>query len=73
MKTDAEIYFLSSGKRTPLEYSLDDYWLAPSGEGPLGYTWDDKPHRLLYDLIGEIAHLNAALEGKNAKQVLEKM
>ncbi|MGO4337838.1 hypothetical protein AB4037_23255 [Labrys sp. KB_33_2] len=33
------------------ELNLDDYHSAPSGIGPLAYTWKDKPHRLLYDLI----------------------
>lgn len=31
--------------------TLYDYWMAPSGEGELAYEWEDKPHRLLYDLI----------------------
>jgi len=31
--------------------TLDDYWHAP-GDGKLSYVWRDKPHRLLYDLIG---------------------
>jgi hypothetical protein len=30
---------------------LDDYINAPSGIGPLAYTWEDKSHRLLYDLV----------------------
>jgi hypothetical protein len=38
----------------PLNGTLDDYWSAPSGEGPHAYTWSDKPHRLLYDLIGAL-------------------
>jgi len=33
--------------------SLYDYLCAP-GSGPLNAVWQDKPHRLLYDLIGEI-------------------
>ncbi len=39
----------------PLSYSLDDYHRAPS-EGALHYTWQDKPHRLLYDLIAAVAY-----------------
>lgn len=39
----------------PLSYSLDDYHRAPS-EGTLHYTWQDKPHRLLYDLIAAVAY-----------------
>lgn len=37
-----------------LEHSLHDYWVAPTDEGPLAYTWKDKPHRLLYDLIAAL-------------------
>ena len=32
-------------------YTTVDYWNAISGEGPLAYTWSDKPHRLLRDLV----------------------
>lgn len=39
--------------------NLDDYGNAPSGEGPLAAQWNDKPHRLLYDLIREIEELRA--------------
>jgi hypothetical protein len=35
----------------PLQGTLNDYWSAPGGEGPLAPDWADKPHRLLYDLI----------------------
>lgn len=42
-------------KPRPLSYSLDDYHRAPS-EGTLYYTWQDKPHRLLYDLIAAVAY-----------------
>lgn len=38
-----------------------DYRLAPSGEGPLAYVWDDKPHRLVYDLCGEVDALRAEI------------
>lgn len=34
-----------------LAHSLNDYWKAPSGEGPLAEAWKDKPHRLVYDLV----------------------
>jgi hypothetical protein len=44
------------GVGRPLDGTLDDYWRAPSGEGPHAYTWDDKPHRLLYDLIAAIIY-----------------
>ncbi len=39
----------------------DDYWRAPSGEGPQAATWKDKPHRLVYDLVGEVEYLRARL------------
>jgi len=39
----------------PLEYSLHDYHIAMS-EGPLHYTWTDKPHRLVYDLIAAVQY-----------------
>lgn len=44
--------------------TTDDYRAALSGEGDflsLGYEWSDKPHRLVYDLCGEIDHLQALL------------
>jgi hypothetical protein len=37
--------------------TTDDYRNAVSGEGEpfsLGYEWSDKPHRLVYDLCGEV-------------------
>jgi hypothetical protein len=46
------------------EATLYDYWSAPGGEvetAGLSHQWQDKPHRLLYDLIGEILHLRASL------------
>jgi hypothetical protein len=41
--------------RHPLE--LNNYMLAPGGDGPQASTWKDKPHRLIYDLCAEIKHL----------------
>jgi len=41
--------------------TLGDYWHAPSGNGNLANTWQDKPYRLLYDLIGEVLSLRAEL------------
>lgn len=35
-------------------FTTKDYRDAISGEGPLAYTWSDKPHRLLFDLINFI-------------------
>lgn len=37
----------------PLDYPLTDYHCAPS-EGPLNSTWEDKPHRLIYDLVAAV-------------------
>lgn len=37
-----------------LPHDLEDYWRAPSGEGPLAAEWKDKPHRLVYDLIAAL-------------------
>ena len=39
----------------PLSFSLDDYHKAIT-EGPLHYTWIDKPHRLVYDLIAAVKY-----------------
>jgi hypothetical protein len=33
--------------------------LAISGQGPLAYTWKDKPHRLVYTLCREIERIAA--------------
>jgi hypothetical protein len=44
--------------------TTDDYRNACSGEGEfgsLGYDWADKPHRLVYDLCGEVDRLRASL------------
>jgi len=42
-----------------LSNPLSDYHKAPS-EGPLNFTWTDKPHRLLYDLIAAVRYYAAA-------------
>ncbi len=39
----------------PLSHSLQDYHSAIT-EGPLHYTWTDKPHRLVYDLIAAVKY-----------------
>jgi hypothetical protein len=44
----------------PLEYTLKDYHQAPA-KGPLNFTWQDKPHRLLYDLIAAVAYKDAEI------------
>lgn len=49
----------------PLAHSLDDYWRAPGREGPLAFQWEDKPHRLIYDLIAAVlCYQSAALQGE---------
>ncbi|MCW3062419.1 MAG: hypothetical protein JWQ02_4240 [Capsulimonas sp.] len=50
-------------KPHPLRYSLDDYWKAPGGEGPLGAEWKNKPHRLLYDLLAALLHAEDVANG----------
>lgn len=42
----------------PLNHSLHEYHIAMS-EGPLHYTWTDKPHRLVYDLIAAVKYYAA--------------
>jgi hypothetical protein len=37
-----------------LDYTLNDYWFAPSGKGPLAEAWKNKPIRLYYDLIAAL-------------------
>jgi len=44
----------------PAEYkleNLEDFYMAPSGIGPLADQWKNKPHRLIYDLCREIKRL----------------
>lgn len=36
-----------------------DYRLAPKGGGPLATTWEDKAHRLIYDLCAEIERMQS--------------
>lgn len=42
----------------PLAYPLTDYHRAGI-DGPLHATWQDKPHRLLYDLIAAVRYYSA--------------
>jgi hypothetical protein len=42
--------------------TLGEYRNATSGIGPLAHEWDDKPHRLVFDLINEVKRLNEELE-----------
>lgn len=36
---------------------LEEFRLAPGGEGPHAFTWKDKPHRLVYDLVFMVQEL----------------
>jgi hypothetical protein len=44
----------------PLAYSLDEYWQSVAGEGPMGFQWYDKPHRIVYDLLGAVRYYSNA-------------
>ena len=47
------------------DFCVNDYRDALSNEGPLAGDWNDKPHRLVYDLCNEIQHLqNLVIIGK---------
>lgn len=48
--------------------SLEDYRNAPSGIGPLAYEWEDKPHRLVYDLIKRLGWSPPGGEFPNTKE-----
>ncbi|MEN5176358.1 hypothetical protein [Brevundimonas diminuta] len=39
---------------------LNEAWKAPGGEGEFWGLWEDKPHRLIYRLLGHIKALSAA-------------
>lgn len=47
--------------RMAVDATLHDYWRAP-GSGPLHSEWRNKPHRLLYDLVGEVQHLRNEIQ-----------
>jgi len=57
------------GRRMDPDSTLGDYWAAPCEEGNQAYNWSDKPHRLLYDLIGEVMHLRAEIEQLKNKAI----
>lgn len=44
--------------------TTDDYRKAPGGDGNsiLVLNWNDKPHRLIYDLCNEVDRLRAILD-----------
>lgn len=63
---DGDAEMLAVVKPRDLSYPLGDYWRAPSDRNnpnmfSAGYTWADKPHRLLYDLIAHVLLLRARL------------
>lgn len=44
-------------REAPAPLNTNDYKMAPSGIGPKAAEWDDKPHRLVYDLCREVERL----------------
>lgn len=54
LKQDAGIPYL------PTQLTLDCR-NALAGKGPMAYTWEDKPHRLIFDLCGELERLSNLL------------
>ena len=66
-------------KRLVNGVTTEDYRKAMYGEGDsiVAYNWTDKPHRLIYDLCGEIEFLEQELQNQAAvlaqcKAALEK-
>ena len=57
MEKDIWEFGFSKNARMNPDFTLYDYWTAPCNDTFLRYQWEDKPHRLLYDLVGEIRHL----------------
>lgn len=43
------------------KFDINEYRLAPSGQGPKAGQWGDKPHRLVYDLCNEVERLRAII------------
>jgi hypothetical protein len=39
-----------------------DYIDAISGNGPRALDWEDKPHRLIYDLCSEVQRLHTTID-----------
>ena len=54
----SDVMFACGITPRPLQYPLSDYHVAMS-EGPLHFTWTDKPHRLVYDLIAAVKYYAA--------------
>ncbi len=49
-------------------FDTQTYRIAPSGEGDQAFNWEDKPHRLIYDLCEEIELLQAVLKTKEKER-----
>ena len=54
-------------EQTWLTSDLEDYFTAPSGYGNQAYTWSDKPHRLVYDLVAEVRRLTSLVDRRDAE------
>jgi hypothetical protein len=72
-KTEAETQvgmFECEIEARPLGHSLREYHEAVGGNenGGLGYTWSDKPHRLLYDLIAAVKYYADLAQTKQPAQ-----
>lgn len=56
----------------PLRYPLAAYHHAP-GNGPLHATWQDKPHRIVYDLVAAVRHYAALAAAPQAPAGLDEL
>lgn len=61
MSLPDDVLFWSNGDKVTARIqpgcTPDDYRDAVAGIGPLAEEWQDKPHRLVYDLAGELKRL----------------
>jgi len=48
--------------------NTQDYRIAPGGDGPQASEWENKPHRLIYDLCDEVERLQAVNRELERKQ-----
>jgi hypothetical protein len=60
------------------ELDTREYRLAVTGKGPQAYQWQDKPHRLVYDLCCEVERLQALTaqlqtELEDARELVDPM
>ncbi len=42
-----------------MTFDTNEYRIDPGGDGEHAFDWKDKPHRLIYDLCGEVERLQA--------------